>query len=436
MATGRARTTRKLKPWLLEQVESGKYPGLVWDDEKKTCFRIPWKHAGKQDFRHDEDAAIFKAWAEYKNKLHPGDKLDAAAWKTRLRCALNKSPEFQEVPERSQLDISEPYKVYRIVPPGEQVTPEKNTKKTGRKRKIKVEEAESSSDEGPSIGEEKKPLMINLDPARGDDDADISSTALQDDSGIGSDSSNTETLKTGQSDLESVAPSVILPLEISHTDMQVTILYSGIEVSRYIVRSGECKLSARSPGIRSGGGMEHVALPAPDERLDKTTRTQTANLLEFLQSGVMLASNSHGIFAQRHRSCSGRVFWTGPCADAGEQPNKLERDAHVKLFDTHNFIRELERYKAEGGMLPSYEVTLCFGEEISECDTTTNKLIIAQIEQVIASELVRGTSQAISYVHSENPLLQGPPAPYQSPLLLLNEQSNIAEMYGNLVATE
>ena len=42
------------------QVSSGKYPGLVWDDEAKTMFRIPWKHAGKQDFRKDEDAAIFK----------------------------------------------------------------------------------------------------------------------------------------------------------------------------------------------------------------------------------------------------------------------------------------------------------------------------------------------------------------------------------------
>lgn len=44
----------------LMQVCSGKYPGLVWDDEAKTMFRIPWKHAGKQDFRKDEDAAIFK----------------------------------------------------------------------------------------------------------------------------------------------------------------------------------------------------------------------------------------------------------------------------------------------------------------------------------------------------------------------------------------
>lgn len=32
----------------------------MWDDQAKTMFRIPWKHAGKQDFRSEEDAAIFK----------------------------------------------------------------------------------------------------------------------------------------------------------------------------------------------------------------------------------------------------------------------------------------------------------------------------------------------------------------------------------------
>nr|XP_005491381.2 interferon regulatory factor 4-like [Zonotrichia albicollis] len=56
------------------------------------------------------------AWAIYKGKYHEGtDKADPSTWKTRLRCALNKSTDFQEVPERSQLDISEPYKVYQIV---------------------------------------------------------------------------------------------------------------------------------------------------------------------------------------------------------------------------------------------------------------------------------------------------------------------------------
>lgn len=56
----------------------------------------------------------------FKGKYKEGDKAEPATWKTRLRCALNKSPDFEEVTERSQLDISEPYKVYRIVPEEEQ----------------------------------------------------------------------------------------------------------------------------------------------------------------------------------------------------------------------------------------------------------------------------------------------------------------------------
>lgn len=58
---------------------------------------------------------LIQAWAVYKGKYREGkDKADPTMWKTRLRCALNKSTDFQEVPERNQLDITEPYKVYRI----------------------------------------------------------------------------------------------------------------------------------------------------------------------------------------------------------------------------------------------------------------------------------------------------------------------------------
>nr|XP_031362430.1 interferon regulatory factor 4 [Lonchura striata domestica] len=106
----------RLKEWLIAQIDSGRYPGLRWENRHRTLFRIPWKHAAKQDYRQQEDAALFKAWAIYKGKYHEGtDKADPSTWKTRLRCALNKSTDFQEVPERSQLDISEPYKVYQIV---------------------------------------------------------------------------------------------------------------------------------------------------------------------------------------------------------------------------------------------------------------------------------------------------------------------------------
>lgn len=55
----------------------------------------------------------------FKGKYKEGvDKPDPPTWKTRLRCALNKSNDFDELVERSQLDISDPYKVYRIIPEG------------------------------------------------------------------------------------------------------------------------------------------------------------------------------------------------------------------------------------------------------------------------------------------------------------------------------
>ncbi|KTF97159.1 hypothetical protein cypCar_00041001 [Cyprinus carpio] len=114
----------KLRQWLIEQVDSGKYPGLVWEDRERTVFRIPWKHAGKQDYNRDEDAALFKAWALFKGKYREGiDKPDPPTWKTRLRCALNKSSDFEELVGRSQLDVSEPFKVYRVIPEGTKRAP-------------------------------------------------------------------------------------------------------------------------------------------------------------------------------------------------------------------------------------------------------------------------------------------------------------------------
>lgn len=50
----------KLRQWLIEQIDSRRYPGLVWENDEKTIFRIPWKHAGKQDYNREEDAALFK----------------------------------------------------------------------------------------------------------------------------------------------------------------------------------------------------------------------------------------------------------------------------------------------------------------------------------------------------------------------------------------
>ncbi|XP_060677291.1 uncharacterized protein LOC132807018 isoform X2 [Hemiscyllium ocellatum] len=108
-------STPRLKQWMIEQVDSERYPGLVWEDRNLGMFRIPWKHANHQDYRHDKDAAIFEAWARFKGPCRDWRSLNPRTWKSRLRCALHKSSDFVEVPERSQLHNFHPYKVYRII---------------------------------------------------------------------------------------------------------------------------------------------------------------------------------------------------------------------------------------------------------------------------------------------------------------------------------
>ncbi|XP_035600715.1 interferon regulatory factor 3 [Oncorhynchus keta] len=73
-----------LIPWLREQINSGRYPGVTWTNQEQTEFCIPWKHALRQDSCSD-DVLIFKAWAEVSNGRVQGDH---SIWKRNFRSAL------------------------------------------------------------------------------------------------------------------------------------------------------------------------------------------------------------------------------------------------------------------------------------------------------------------------------------------------------------
>lgn len=49
----------RIIPWLEEQINSQRYPGLRWTNSEQTQFEIPWKHGLRQD-KCEDDVKIFE----------------------------------------------------------------------------------------------------------------------------------------------------------------------------------------------------------------------------------------------------------------------------------------------------------------------------------------------------------------------------------------
>ncbi|OCT82419.1 interferon regulatory factor 8 isoform X1 [Xenopus laevis] len=376
---------RRLRHWLIEQISSGFYPGLVWEDDEKCFFRIPWKHAGKQDYNQEVDASIFKAWAIFKGKFKEGDKAEPATWKTRLRCALNKSPDFEEVADRSQLDISEPYKVYRIVPEEEQ-----KCKIVGSNLSDSTEMDCSSSEIEPSTDDYLTIIKRSPSPAK--------------------DTCNKHSLQDWE--VYPYNPAVTMmdgyPIygSVSHvfSRMLIQFYYGGKLVNHVTTtRMDGCRISV-SQHLSGGENFENICFPPAESITSERQRQITKKLFGHLERGVLLFSNKQGIYIKR--LCQGRVFWSGNCMQYKDRPTKLARDEMVKIFDTNQYLRELQLCYTNQGRMPESKVTLCFGEEFPDANPVYLKLIIVQIEQLGLRQLTDDAAK--SYSPSSLHVLQDP----------------------------
>lgn len=105
----------RMRPWLENIINSGKYPGVEWLDEEQKMFRLPWKHASRNGWTMNRDACLFQAWAEHTGKYKAKEKPNPKIWKANFRCALNSLPDMEEVMERRSTKGNNAFKVYRII---------------------------------------------------------------------------------------------------------------------------------------------------------------------------------------------------------------------------------------------------------------------------------------------------------------------------------
>ncbi|XP_054628647.1 interferon regulatory factor 10 isoform X1 [Dunckerocampus dactyliophorus] len=366
---------KHLKEWLLAQVESGAFEGLRWEDEEKTMFRIPWKHAAKKDYKETDDAALFKAWALHKGKHREGkDRANPTVWKTRLRCALNKSTDFQMVPELSQLDISEPYKVYRIQRDESPQTKDSMTIQVKASPRspgvLEIEESFQACQEEPEEEQQHNELIrdhMYCEPTG-------------------------KKSPTQHSALLTFCSSIHT---ISDFRMQVTLLYHGHSVMRCTTKSPDGCFIVQGRGpvgserIYGPCTAQQISFPSPNSLHTSSYLLEAINrLLCHLERGVLLWVAPDGVFIKRF--CQGRVYWSGPMAPHTDRPNKLEREKTLKLLDTSKFLNDLQSCFQGKGTPPLYRIELCFGEEYPDPATPkTRKLVMVQVVPMFAVDLLQ-----------------------------------------------
>ncbi|XP_075712562.1 interferon regulatory factor 1 [Rhinoderma darwinii] len=134
-------TRLRMRPWIEQQIQSNKIPGLSWLSKDEGIFQIPWKHAARHGWDIERDACLFRSWALHTGKFKVGEKEpDAKTWKANFRCAMNSLPDIKEVRDRSVYKGSSAVRVYKMLPA--QVKLDKKERKflKDSKKKQKIEQ--------------------------------------------------------------------------------------------------------------------------------------------------------------------------------------------------------------------------------------------------------------------------------------------------------
>ncbi|XP_060759869.1 interferon regulatory factor 5 isoform X2 [Neoarius graeffei] len=418
----------RLKPWLLAQVNSGKYPGLSWLNKECRLFQIPWRHATRHLPTPEEENTIFKAWALETGKYQEGvDEPDPAKWKANLRCALNKSREFMLKYDGTKETPMQPYKIYEVCDlPGNGDEVEDDEEELTNFAHLSINPCMTEPPSYPAFPTNPAdtfPPPTTFFPGH----SHIAPTVKQEEyllrdvipngCGLGtrviapSAVPNTDITDTMVSPMPEVRPEVesqvqpcisdllssphMLPL----TDLDIKFQYRGHTVGSMTVSNPQgCRLYsgnlAPTPEQVELFGpitLHQVLFPGTAQIQNEKQRFYTEHLLDVMDRGLILELQGQDIYAVRLCQC--KVFWSGPGVPEEGQPNPMERERKINVFSLNNFLQGLIMYqKGEALTPPPFEIYFCFGEDWPDRKPKEKKLIIVQAER---QRINRGSSSQL-----------------------------------------
>ncbi|MEJ1280829.1 interferon regulatory factor 5 [Cricetulus griseus] len=403
----------RLKPWLVAQVNSCRFPGLQWVNGERKLFYIPWRHATRHGPSQDGDNTIFKAWAKETGKYTEGvDEADPAKWKANLRCALNKSRDFRLIYDGPRDMPPQPYKIYEVcsngpaptepVLPGPPIAPYSLPKEG-----VKWSPALQSS--------------VGLGPPA--PDPNILAHPSGNPAGFGQilpEDLEPGPLASSQPPIEQLLPDLLISPHMlpcknsgglgrlagqSMTDLEIKFQYRGRPPRALTISNPQgCRLfysqlEATQEQVELFGpvSLEQVRFPSPEDIPSEKQRFYTNQLLDVLDRGLILQLQGQDLYAIRLCQC--KVFWSGPCALAqGSHPNPIQREVKTKLFSLEQFLNELILFqKGQTNIPPPFEIFFCFGEEWPDLKPREKKLITVQVVPVAARLLLEMFSGELSW---------------------------------------
>uniref|UniRef100_A0A3B4A5E3 IRF tryptophan pentad repeat domain-containing protein n=1 Tax=Periophthalmus magnuspinnatus TaxID=409849 RepID=A0A3B4A5E3_9GOBI len=419
----------RLKPWLLAQVSSGRYPGLQWLNADRRLFQIPWKHATRHLPTSEEENTIFKAWALETGKYQEGvDEPDPAKWKANLRCALNKSREFQLKYDGTKETPVQPFKIYEVCDTMPNlmelsINPRLNEPQPYNpfSAHTEVNSFNLSSNETlpqiipmpllPETMHPAPPVSCSLSQqdfqASGHMVDQRPYVGLQDLNPLPS-SSVMETNAVGvvhtENDSQTQNCKYDLLSSVPLTDLDLKFLYRGRTAGSLTVSNSQgCRLyfghlepTPEQVDLFGPVNLEQVLFPGTEQIQNQKQRFYTAALLDVMDRGLILEIWQQDIYAIRLCQC--KVFWSGPGVPERAVPNPMEREKKIKVFSLNDFLQGLIMFqKGEAENPPPFEITFCFGEDWPDRKPKEKKLIIVQVVPVVARILTEMFSGELSW---------------------------------------
>lgn len=433
----------RLKPWLLAQVSSGRYPGLQWLSPECRLFQIPWKHATRHLPVSEEENTIFKAWALETGKYQEGvDEPDPAKWKANLRCALNKSREFQLKYDGTKDTPVKPYKIYEVcdtIGCSDAVDDDEEEEMPNlMELTINPRLSDPQSFASFPIPSEVNPFSLS---ANGTLPHIIPMPLLSDtmhtNPTVTSDLPRQDFQAAGHmvdqrgfvglQDLNPMPPPPVMEAgsmagiqtqtdpqtqtckydllsSVPLTDLDLKFVYRGRTMGSLTVSNPQgCRLyyghlepTPEQVDLFGPVNLQQVLFPGTDQIQNQKQRFYTGALLDVMDRGLILEIWEQDIYAIRLCQC--KVFWSGPGVPERAVPNPIEREKKIKVFSLNDFLQGLILFqRGETENPPPFEITFCFGEDWPDRKPKEKKLIIVQVVPVVARILTEMFSGELSW---------------------------------------